>query len=97
LIQIILFSISQLKIKKMKQKQEYILDQNQLVINQQDPGNQKNGGTNYSPDKTDEYDEMEETEDYEMDSYTTEKLSDDEPVEEGDDELKDVNEDEKYD
>ena len=34
----------------MKEDQEDTLGQNLLIFNQQDPGNQKNEGINYSPD-----------------------------------------------
>ena len=63
----------------MKENQEDSLVQYQPIINQQDPGHQKNEGINYSPDAFEVDNELEKTADYEINRPTIEKITDEEP------------------
>ena len=63
----------------MKENQEDSLVQYQPIINQQDPGHQKNEGINYSPDAIEVDNEVEKTADYEINRHTIEKITDEKP------------------
>ena len=51
--------------------------QSLLIINQQDPGYQKNEGVNHSSDAIEVDNELEKTADYEINDHIAEKITDD--------------------
>ena len=77
----------------MKENQEDSLVQYQPIINQQDPGHQKNEGINYSPDAIEVDNELKKTADFEINGHAIEKITDEEPFRGADGELTEESED----
>ena len=77
----------------MKENQEDSLVQYQPIINQQDPGHQKNEGINYSPDAIEVDNELKKTADFEINGHAIEKITDEEPFREADGEHTEESED----